>query len=240
MIPKIIHQTWKTRELPDNLQRWHNVVKELHPGWEVKLWTDEDNLNLVKEHFPHMLDMYQALEFNIMRADVIRYMYMMVYGGYYLDLDYELFKPFDNEIYNAELLLPLSREDNKDGKTIIGNCIFGSVPHHIFWKDVLNDLYKNPPLKKIHNKLNILKLTGPEFITKIYFANPGKYKAILPARNIFHPSSDMGKTKNYKDILIKTGSSGIHHCEGSWLTTKNPFNYLISKIKSKIYSFSKN
>lgn len=239
MIPNIIHQTWKTKELPENFLHWHNVVKELHPGWDVRLWTDEDNLKLVAEHFPQMLSIYQGLEYNIMRADMIRYMYMAVYGGYYLDLDYELFVPFNNEAGSSGLLLPLSREDGKDGKNILGNCIFGSVPHHPFWDDVLADLQQHPPLAKIKNKLQILELTGPSFITKIYFRNPQKYKGTLSLRHIFHPSSDMGAKKNYKEILMKNGSHGIHHCEGSWLTTKNPVKYLVSKIHSKLYGFKK-
>ena len=240
MIPKIIHQTWKTRELPGHLQHWHNVVKELHPGWEVKLWTDEDNFELVKVHFPHMIDIYKALEFNIMRVDVVRYMYMAIYGGYYLDLDYELFTPFESEMNNAELILPLAREKEKNGKSVIGNCIFGSVAHHLFWQDVLADLYLNPPVKKIYNKRDILKLTGPEFITRIYFKHPDKYRGTLLQRNIFHPSTDMEKTNNYKSILMERGSRGIHHCEGTWLKTKNPFMNLISKIKSKFFGLLSN
>ena len=124
---------------------------------------------------------------------------------------------------------------NQEGKTIIGNCIFGSVPDHPFWKDVLDDLYKNPPNKKIKNKLNILKLTGPQYITRIYFKNKEKYQGSLPSRDIFHPISDIGQIQNYKEILLKNGSRGIHHCEGSWLTTKNPIAYLISKINSRLF-----
>lgn len=234
MIPKIIHQTWKTSELPDKLQHWHDIVKELHPGWEIKLWTDDDNLTLVKEKFPHMLAMYNALEHNIMRADVVRYMYMLIYGGYYLDLDYELFTPFDREGYNTELLLPLSREQITDGKTVIGNCVFGSAPRQVFWKDVLGELAHNPPLEKISNKLDILQLTGPEFISKIYFNNPEKYKGTLVPREIFHPNSDLAMRKGYKETLIEQGSRGIHHCEGSWLSKKHPLHHLLSKINSKL------
>jgi mannosyltransferase OCH1-like enzyme len=237
MITKIIHQTWKTRELPGHLQDWHNVVKELHPGWDVKLWTDEDNLKLVKENFPHLLEIYKSLEYNIMRADMIRYMYMFTYGGYYLDLDYELFISFDKEINNTGLLLPLAREKENDGKTIIGNCIFGSTPQHPFWKDVLSDLHNNPPLKKIRNKISILKLTGPEFITSVYFKNPEKYNGTMLARNIFHPPSETSQRSNYKNMLIKSGTRGIHHCEGSWLDTKNPFKYVMSKIKFRPFCF---
>lgn len=234
MIPKIIHQTWKTHELPENLKHWHNSIKELHPGWKINLWTDEDNLELVKEHFPHLLKIYQALEYNIMRADIIRYIYMAVFGGYYLDLDYELFIAFNNEISDIELLLPISREKDKDGKINIGNCIFGSVPNHLFWKDVLDEFYTNPPLKKIYNKLKILNLSGPEFITDIYFKNPGKYNASLPSKKIFHPDNIFPKNTNYKEVLEKEGSRGIHHCEGSWLKEDNSLINILSRANSSL------
>ena len=233
MIPKIIHQTWKTRELPENLKHWHNSIIELHPGWKINLWTDEDNLELVKEHFPHLLKIYQALEYNVMRADIIRYIYMEIFGGYYVDLDYELFIAFNNEISDTELLLPISRETGKDGKITIGNCIFGSTPNHPFWNDVLDEFYKNPPLNKIHNKLKILNLTGPGFISDIYFKNHGKYNASLPSRKIFHPNHISLENSNYKELLEKDGCRGIHHCEGSWIKGFSLFN-IVSRADASI------
>ena len=82
MIPKIIHQTYKSADLPADLKKWHEKVKTLHPDWKVNLCTDEDNLQLVKEYFPHLLDAYKRLPYTIMRVDIVRYMYMVVYGGF--------------------------------------------------------------------------------------------------------------------------------------------------------------
>lgn len=234
MIPGIIHQTWKTSALPENLKQWHNGIKQLHPGWEIKLWTDKDNLELVKTHFPYLLKIYENLEYNIMRVDMVRYMYMKIYGGFYLDLDYEMFMPFTDEIRNANLMLPVSRQTKS--KTIIGNCIFGSVPGHPFWDDVLEDLFNHPPAGRIYNMLRILKLTGPEMISRIYFKNPQKYSAYLPSKNTYHPPGNMKSVENYRDILLKTGSMGIHHCEGSWLATRQPLVYLLTKINSRFNS----
>ena len=42
-----------------------------------------------------------------MRADVIRYLIMYKIGGVYLDLDYEVLKPF--EFGDHKLILPLNR-----------------------------------------------------------------------------------------------------------------------------------
>lgn len=219
MIPEIIHQTWKTSELPENSRNWHDQIKELHPNWKIILWTDEDNYRLVNEHFPGLAYIYNSLQFDIMRVDLVRYMYMAIFGGYYLDLDYELFKPFDATISNADLLLPISKQSRN--KTILGNSIFGSVPGHAFWLDVLDAVAGKAPFRKIFNKHEVLKLTGPNFISDIYFEAPEKYNGSLVPKSIFHPDSSFVKRKNYQNTLMQTGTRGIHHCQRSWLKQNN-------------------
>lgn len=237
-IPRIIHQTYKTIDLPDTFRMFHERIKELHPIWEVRLWTDEDNRNLVKEYYPHLLAMYDALPYNIMRVDIIRYIYMDIFGGVYCDLDYEMFQPLDEAIATTELLLPISRDKyEKDyfiNDVIIGNCIFGSVPGHIFWKDVLQDFYLHPPLSKFANKLKVLQLTGPEFITSIYCKSPEKYNAELAAKILFHPDSSLIKQKNYKEMLLKKGSFGMHHNTNTWLKEQNSVINVVALLLASV------
>lgn len=241
MIPKVIHQTWKTHILPDNVRKLHNKIKQLHPEWNVKLWSDADNLVLVEEYFPHLLDLYQALPYNIMRVDIVRYMYMFQFGGYYLDLDYEVLTPFDNTTSEADLLLPISNTEN--GCVILGNSIFGSIPNHIFWKDLLENLQNNPPVKKFYNKFEVLKLTGPDFISSIYFKNPEKYHGNLVPKNIYHPDNTLINHPNYRTDLRNIGTRGIHHCQGSWLKENNSILNIISRanssVKRRLYSMIK-
>jgi len=232
MIPKIIHQTWKTKELPDKLERWHKQIIELHPGWEIKLWTDEDNLNLVEERFPELANIYKSLEHNIMRVDMIRYMYMMEFGGYYLDLDYELFVPFDDQTSQPDLMLPISWEEN-NGTIILGNCLFASIPKHNFWKDVLKDFQYNPPLRKIYDKFDILKLTGPAFISNIYFKSPAKYNGFLVPKNVYHPDDRLITKQNYQSAFERLGTRGLHHCNGSWIKGISVIN-IASRAKASI------
>ena len=48
MIPKIIHQTWKTQEVPEHWKESQEEWQKLMDyGWEYMLWTDEDNRNLI-------------------------------------------------------------------------------------------------------------------------------------------------------------------------------------------------
>jgi mannosyltransferase OCH1-like enzyme len=75
-IPHIIHQSWKTRDLPTKYRNWHETWKQLHPDWEYRLWTDQDNYELVREEFPWFLETFIGFTRNIERADSVRYMYL--------------------------------------------------------------------------------------------------------------------------------------------------------------------
>ena len=46
-----------------------------------RLWTDEDNYNLIKDHYAWFLDTYVALPKPVMKADASRYLYMYHMGG---------------------------------------------------------------------------------------------------------------------------------------------------------------
>ena len=46
-ITRILHQSWKSRELPAHFKHWQGSWRANHPGWEYRLWTDQDNRDLV-------------------------------------------------------------------------------------------------------------------------------------------------------------------------------------------------
>lgn len=88
-IQKIIHQTWKTNSLPKELNQYSHSWKEHHPDCDYKLWTDEDNRNLIQENYPGFLRYYETLPLNIQRADIARYFILYSFGSVYVDLDVE-------------------------------------------------------------------------------------------------------------------------------------------------------
>src|SRR5437667_9239899 len=118
MIPKLIHHTYKTREnIPRRWRRYQEKLLALHPDWKYKLWTDEDNFAFVKSEFPDMLDIYLRLPKNIMRVDVIRYLWLYRLGGLYLDMDYEMLRPF--EFANEECVLAWEEDGVKVANSIM-------------------------------------------------------------------------------------------------------------------------
>ncbi|KAK9371933.1 nucleotide-diphospho-sugar transferase [Lipomyces chichibuensis] len=100
VVPKLIHQSWASTNLPAKFEVWSRTCREQNPDWQWVLWTDEDNRNLVKAYFPWFLEYYDKLPGEIYRADIVRNMYMYLYGGMYLDLDVECLCPA-NELFKA-------------------------------------------------------------------------------------------------------------------------------------------
>lgn len=228
MIPKIIHQTWKDSNVPSKWDDYVATVKRLNPDWQYRLWTDEDNDAFVAKEYPEFLDIFRNLSRGIMRADIIRYLIMYKIGGVYLDLDYEMLKPFDFK--NEELVIPLNRSIAfGDAKDELGNCIFASVPGHQFWKDVISDLQNNPP--EITEYVEIINATGPGLLTRIF--NEGAYPDVsLPDRIIYHPPSTNNPAQIRK-IKNNGQSLGIHHHWGSWKERWSSA-YLKKKLKKQI------
>ncbi len=230
MIPKIIHQTWKNEEIPFDMLPFVNRVKELNPDWEYKLWTDDKCTELVENEFPYFLEIYARFPKNIMRADAIRYLIMYKEGGVYLDLDYEVLKPFSFGAH--KVILPYNRQTKLgDAYDSIGNCFFASEPGHPFWLDAINTLKEGstPEVNSIPKNSTIEEeTTGPAFLTRIFLQK--KYSDIYsPDRPVYHPRTPLSKKE--EDKIKNNGVSlGIHHCWGSW-RTKSKTKYFISKIK---------
>ena len=80
-VPRLLHQTWKSTRLPAKFERWSESCREKHEDWQWMLWTDEDNLELVERYFPWLLDTYRSLPGDIYRVDLVRNMYMYMFGG---------------------------------------------------------------------------------------------------------------------------------------------------------------
>ena len=74
MIPKIIHQTWKTKDIPDNWKEAVKSCKTINNDYTHILWTDENMDKFVKEYYPYLHNLYKSYKYNIQRCDVFRYL----------------------------------------------------------------------------------------------------------------------------------------------------------------------
>lgn len=118
-IPKLIHQTFPNRnELPgeilDNIER----IKAMNPGWEYRLYDDEDIVRFIKDNYDaRILSCYLRINpaYGAARADLFRYLCIYKYGGVYIDIKSTLHKPLDSVIRPDDRFL-ISQWKNKTGE----------------------------------------------------------------------------------------------------------------------------
>lgn len=157
-IPKIIMQTWKNKRVPKRWQQSPESIKEHMPDWEYVLMTDDDNRKFVQKHFPRFLPYYDNFPYGIQRADAIRYMWLYVNGGIYMDLDFKVLKSFDQLFYNDnEVFFVLSGN--------VGSCItnsfMASKPGCKVWLDMLDWMMNDLPWWCVGKHMVVMNSTGP-------------------------------------------------------------------------------
>ena len=162
-LTKIIHQTWKTKDIPYDIypKNWVESWRKNNPDWEYKLWSDEDNRSLVRDYYPEYLELYDSYERPIAKADIIRFFYMHKFGGLYVDLDFKCLKSFD-EIIHPEFI-NLGRQKTQEFDTnSVANALLYSPPGDPFWLQCVGELINN---KFVGDKLNSTEAaTGPIFL----------------------------------------------------------------------------
>ena len=214
MIPKIIHQTYKDYNLPNVYQKCQQKIKELHPDFEYRFYTDDDMKHIMKSEFPDYYELFYKLPRKIMQIDMFRYFLMFKYGGLYVDLDYLMLHKFDILDYPA--VIPCSREDENGNIKRLGNCIFASRPNHPFWKHLIDTLFTF----ERHNRdyRNDIEVddgpygTGPEFVFRMWQQFPDNI--YVPTKKYFHPITN--QNIDYINNLIKEKVYGMHLCTGIW------------------------
>ena len=163
MIPKIIHQTWKTTDIPDNWKESVNSCKTINNDYKYILWTDESMDKFVKEYYPCLHNLYKSYKYNIQRCDVFRYLVLYKYGGIYLDMDIICKKKL-NKFLKYDLVLAVS----SNIKTSLTNAFFMCVPKNPFIKYCIDYLSKNINKYQYFGKhLHVMYSTGPMFLTNM-------------------------------------------------------------------------
>lgn len=183
-IPKIIHQTWKTKRLPTLFQKSQRSWKSKNPNWEYRFYSDKDCLDFVKKHFPQYLSLYQSLCSGVQRSDVFRYLVLYHYGGLYVDMDTTCLRPIDDWLNplqekNDTLDCIIGKDFLKDDPEGTGFgveieeylqwCLI-SVPNHPLWIQVVEKIEDRLQEKPCHpnNEFDenyTLWLTGPQVVT---------------------------------------------------------------------------
>lgn len=225
-IPKIIHQTWKTENLPELFSVLAETWKEVLPDWEYILWTDEMNRDFVIKYFPHFLEKYDNYPKNIQRADAIRYLLLKQFGGLYVDLDFQcLDDNIESLLHDAEFVA--GKEPKKNAQRysmnyIICNAFMASVPNSSFINYICDRLFDYPLIETITSPEDVLNSTGPFLLTDSYkkFEDKSKIR-ILESKDIYpiglHEKNKIMKGEISKRMAKRIDQSyAIHYFFSNW------------------------
>jgi len=232
-VTRIIHQSWKDRNIPSFFQRYLPSWNRCFPHWEFKFWTDKDNRNLVVNHFPWFLETYDNYPKEIYRADAARYLYLYYYGGIYTDLDNECLIPFEHLLQNYTFVFgTIDKVDRQTDlvENYVQNSFMYSRPRQTFWLEVINNLqsqffYDTPDIvtgpehlcSMIHN---YRKSCPNDHSIKIYDAwyfNPFSWGGIIKYKHckIYNQMTDE-EWKKCRNIFLKNGSYVVQYHAHTW------------------------
>jgi mannosyltransferase OCH1-like enzyme len=138
-IPKIIYQSWKTHEIPEHWEISPESIKGIMPDWKYVLYDNEENREMVAEYFPDFLPYYDAFPYDIMRADAARYCFLYLYGGIYMDLDFEVQQDL-SELFRGSCEVYLVASGNVS--SVYTNSFMASQPRSKFWLEVIEEMKK--------------------------------------------------------------------------------------------------
>ncbi|EZQ11583.1 glycosyltransferase family 32 protein [Acinetobacter sp. Ver3] len=193
-IPKIIHQTYRTKVLPSDIEKIISDLKQLNPDWEYRFYTDDDILNYIKLNYePRILNSYLAINpiYGAAKADFFRYLLLYREGGVYLDIKSTCIYPLNTVIHDDDKFI-ITQWQNEKGQINEGAGLFDylindlgvdngeyqqwfiiSEPKSPFLKQVISHVVNNidnyKPWKyklNSYGKKGVLFVTGPVAYTK--------------------------------------------------------------------------
>jgi hypothetical protein len=88
-IPRIIHQTFRSKDVPRDIALNIAHIRNINPGYTYRLYDDADIEAFITSHYGgEVLHQYKRIapEYGAARADVFRYLLMYKVGGLYLDI----------------------------------------------------------------------------------------------------------------------------------------------------------
>lgn len=216
IIPKVFHTIWLDfgrgdKVFPkylDNMEK----LKSLHPGWELKLWNENEIIELIKINVPEFLETFQSYDIPVKKHDSARAVILYCFGGVYLDHDFIPLK-------NIEPLL-------KSYNFVVGSEVKDDfVPCNAF----MASSKESPLLKELLHQMNkpgvseefVLSATGPAILKKtmLKYSKNNDIEGIKVYTNeFFFPLSWDKDSKILADVL------------GEKIREKFPNSYLIQQF----------
>jgi mannosyltransferase OCH1-like enzyme len=170
LIPKIFHRIWLGRRpMPAEFVVWGRTWTEHNPGWEMKLWTEE---NLPPSRYPELIKQCAHVS---QQSDIYRYEIGLQEGGVYIDTDFQCLRNIESIVSGARCFAARQQDDHNDPHAIACG-FFGTMPGHPLLEELVADI----PRANVGESYAL----GPPFFTAHVKAHPD---VRLFDRQLFYP-----------------------------------------------------
>lgn len=205
-IPKVIHQIWLGSQPSDNLLKLSDSIKKANPGYEYKLWKDED----AEEFWFENKNLFNSAKNLGQKSDILRYAILKKYGGIYLDTDFIGLKSFDSLVH-----LDFFTGVSYDKEPTLFNGLIGCVPNH----PLMSEINKITEIRD-GDGMEVIKSTGPWFMTSKLFKNLDKAgKLVVLPVSYFYAYPNFSQDRILGDMYINYVSGEsicVHLWESKW------------------------
>ena len=192
-VPHTIHQIWLGPEpLPDLHRPWIDSWRRHHPGWEHRLWTEDDLPDDPVR--PEILDRLRA---PVERADILRLEILLRHGGIYADTDLECLGPVDELVEGEEFVAVCL----KPGR--VTNTFIAAAAGHPLLERALHELKPMDVYWTTTARESIKEGAGPPLLRRLVAEHP-EVRLLEPP--LFFPS-----TAEERERAV-----AVHHMERSW------------------------
>lgn len=221
-VPKIIHQTWKTANVPEHWAASSEWAR-LHPDWLYVLWTDDDIRVYIQTMWPAYTGVFEALPWPIQRVDLWRYFVLRDFGGLYCDLDIVAVKNIDEalSVSGDVFLVPSANSDGVYTNAIMASTRSGEAAK--FFTKIIESVkgYQESPsisfASASSRHLEIMESTGPLALTRGSQESPF---TSLP-KKLWNPydlsQADLPESQDSPEALVRILPGSSWHATDSTL-----------------------
>jgi mannosyltransferase OCH1-like enzyme len=220
VIPRIIHQTWKTDNVPERWKPLQASWLNYHPSFEYRYWTDADSRAFVADHYLGYLPLFDGYALGVQRADLFRCLVMRHFGGIYVDMDFECLRPINPLLENRRLVFGLEPMSHavrapvlrRGLNRIVCNAFIASEARHPFWDFLL------PRFIAARNEVDVIDATGPFLLTRACDEYVGADPPTIIGADLLYPvDNEEIRSAEIMGLIDRLQKAyAIHHWQGTW------------------------
>lgn len=227
-IPKIIHFMWFSTDNSDIPSKYHQYLENFkihNPEYEFKIWLRNNTLDEVYANFPQYYEDLLKIQPIISVCDILRFMVVYIYGGLYIDADFNCRRNVSPLLDNKDILI-FEEMPEHQGNYLCNGC-FAASPKHDFILGWIAQMFENRK-----QKVGVMETTGPSAFYKYFSETENKPELsdgclIMPYTQQQSLSCQCSNTDDHILYTLWSEGSGWGSSEQNTTTNTTTINTII-------------